>query len=99
VIIAQLAAENGPRIQHLSGGVSQSMSLRQLSDWCAQRFGPREVASDPQPRPFDVPWLVLDSLLARSAWNWQPQLGLEAILQEIAAHAERNPDWLTLVGG
>ncbi|HEX8296131.1 MAG TPA: NAD-dependent epimerase/dehydratase family protein, partial [Chthoniobacteraceae bacterium] len=32
VIIAQLAAENGPRIQHLSGGVSQSMSLRQLSD-------------------------------------------------------------------
>ncbi len=39
------------RIINVGGGVENSMSLAQLSDWCAARFGPREVASDPTPAP------------------------------------------------
>jgi len=70
------------------------MSLAELSRWCAARFGKHEVASDPKPRAFDVPWLVMDSGLARKTWDWQPAIGLEEILQEIANHAEAHPDWL-----
>ncbi|HEY2952022.1 MAG TPA: NAD-dependent epimerase/dehydratase family protein [Verrucomicrobiae bacterium] len=84
------------RIQNLSGGLAHSMSLAQLSDWCAARFGRHEVQPDLAPRPFDIPWLVLDSALARAQWGWQPQTSLEMILAEIAVHAEKHPDWLDL---
>ena len=34
------------RICNFGGGVGNSCSLRQLSDWCEKRFGPRKVESD-----------------------------------------------------
>ncbi len=83
-----------PRIVNLSGGLAQSASLRQLSDWCERRFGALPVAADRKTRPFDVPWLVLDSSLARRVWGWKPQTALESIWEEIAEHAERYPRWL-----
>jgi CDP-paratose 2-epimerase len=83
-----------PRVVNVSGGVAQSASLRQLSAWCAQRFGPRKIAAEKAARPYDVPWLVLDSALAQRAWDWQPQTPLEAIWTEIADHAEKHPRWL-----
>jgi CDP-paratose 2-epimerase len=85
---------NKPSVINLGGGAANSMSLAQLSDWCAERFGAHTVASDPAVRQFDVPWLVMDSRRAQQAWDWQPQTGLSAILEEIATHAESRPDWL-----
>jgi CDP-paratose 2-epimerase len=82
------------RVMNVSGGLGQSASLRQLSAWCAERFGPHSVIAEAKDRPFDVPWLVLDSSLAARTWGWKPQTPLEAIWTEIAEHAERNPDWL-----
>ena len=73
------------RISNFGGGRANSCSLRQLSDWCEKRFGPREVGSDPQPRPFDLPWIVLDSRRAEKAWGWQVARPLTTILDEIAA--------------
>ena len=72
------------------------MSLAQLSDWCVERFGPHEVAIDSTPRPFDIPWMVLDSALAAQVWDWRPQRSLGDILDEIAAHAGQHPDWLEI---
>lgn len=86
-----------PRIINVSGGLKQSASLRQLSAWCEQRFGTLEVAGEKAARPFDVPWLVLDSSLARRVWDWKPETSLEAIWSEIAEHAERNPQWLEAI--
>jgi CDP-paratose 2-epimerase len=65
-----------------------------LSAWCAPRVGTRDVQSDLRPRPFDLPWLILDSTAARESWGWEPLRSLESILEEIAAHAEANPGWL-----
>jgi CDP-paratose 2-epimerase len=84
------------RIINCSGGAPSTYSLRQLSGWCEQRFGPHVVASDPNPRAFDIPWMVLDSTKAKEIWNWQPQMGTGDILAEIASHADKNPDWLNL---
>src|SRR5215467_13336529 len=78
--------KNVPKIVNVSGGLEQSASLRELSDWCANRFGKSNISSSKETRPFDVPWLVLDSSLAKEVWNWAPQTSIEAIWNEIAEH-------------
>jgi len=84
---------------NFGGGAANSMSLRQLSDWCAERFGRHEILAAPESRPFDIPWMVMDNGAAEKRWAWRPQTGLQEILSEIADRAERNPDWLDLADG
>ncbi|WP_415908513.1 NAD-dependent epimerase/dehydratase family protein [Oleiharenicola sp. Vm1] len=84
------------RLINVAGGASSAMSLRQLSDWCARRFGPHPVAQDGTPRPFDIAWIVLDSAKAQRIWGWQPAATTLQILEEIARHAEANAGWLDL---
>jgi len=84
------------RIANFSGGAASAMSLKQLSDWCAGRFGPHAVVQDGTPRPFDIPWIVLDHSKATTIWEWKPAIPTTTILEEIAAHAEQHPDWLEL---
>jgi CDP-paratose 2-epimerase len=57
-------------------------------------MGERPVAADSRPRPFDLPWLVLDTKLVRDVWGWQPTRGTGSILEEILEHARRHPEWL-----
>jgi CDP-paratose 2-epimerase len=90
---------DAPRVLNVSGGLGQSASLRQLSAWCAERFGAHTITAEPNNRPFDVPWLVLDSSRAKHFWNWTPQTSLESIWSEIAQHAEQNPRWLDATAG
>ncbi|MDQ6809820.1 MAG: NAD-dependent epimerase/dehydratase family protein [Verrucomicrobiota bacterium] len=87
-----------PHVINFGGGLANTMSLAQLSAWCAARFGAHEVEPDPAPRRFDVPWLVMDSTLAAKTWGWRPTTNLDSILNEIAAHAESHPDWLKISG-
>jgi CDP-paratose 2-epimerase len=95
LIARQLAGASGGII-NVAGGAANAMSLAQLSAWCRERFGPHEVAADPRPRPFDVPWMVLDSELARKTWDWVPTTPVTEILDEIARHAEAEPGWFDL---
>jgi CDP-paratose 2-epimerase len=81
---------------NFGGGASNSVSLAQLSDWCADRFGQHWVESDPVQRPYDIPWLVMDCAAAAGRWGWQPQRDLNSILEEIAGYADRHPYWLDL---
>lgn len=92
-------ADPRPRLANVSGGQESAMSLAQLTAWCDARFGKHPVTADPQPRTFDIPWMILDSTRARSAWNWQPQVSTEQILERIAQHAEAHPEWLELSRG
>jgi CDP-paratose 2-epimerase len=84
------------RIANFSGGATSAMSLKQLSDWCTAHFGPHTVVQDGTPRPFDIPWMVLDHTKATTIWDWKPAIPTTAILTEIAVHAEQNPGWLEL---
>ncbi len=93
----QMAGKSArPRVCNVSGGVANSISLAQLSAWCAERFGPMEVGTDAQPRPFDLPWMVLDSGRAAAEWDWKVATPMRDIFEEIALHAERHPDWLEI---
>ena len=84
------------QVVNVSGGVASAISLRLLSGWCTQHFGLHRVDEDTSQRPFDIPWIVLDSSKADRVWGWKPQTSTEAILEEIAAHARDNPDWLEI---
>jgi CDP-paratose 2-epimerase len=95
-LAAGASAGGRARVQNVAGGAASATSLAQLSAWCAERFGRRDVASRPENRPFDVPWMVLDPARAASQWRWSPQTPVLAIFEEIAAHAERHPEWLEL---
>lgn len=85
-----------PKIINLGGGIQNSLSLKELSSWCADRFGTNEVISSQEDRPMDAPWIVMDSSVAKNAWNWGIKTNIEQILEEIADYAENNPDWLNL---
>jgi CDP-paratose 2-epimerase len=96
-VLLQQMVEN-PKLNHrvfnLAGGVCNSISLAELSAWCAKRFGPHEIAVDVRGRTFDLPWIVLDCAAARASFSFRVQRGLDAILEEIAHFAESRPDWL-----
>jgi CDP-paratose 2-epimerase len=101
ILIRQIsgAADVKPgQILHLAGGSRNSMSLAQLTAWCNQRFGPHPAVSNSSNRPFDVPWVVLDSTRAQKLFDWEPEMTLPNILDEIAAHVETHPDWLNMAG-
>jgi len=85
-------------IFHAGGGRENSMSLAQLTAWCDARFGPHRPESDDRPRPFDIPWVVMDSARTARELGWRPSRTLVSILDEIADHADRNPGWLKFCG-
>jgi CDP-paratose 2-epimerase len=87
---------DAPNIINVGGGVENSMSLKQLSEWCEKRFGSTEVISSSESRPMDAPWLIMDTSVAQNAWNWRVKTKLEDILHEIANHADQHPNWLSL---
>lgn len=90
----QEPGREAPRVLNLGGGPANATSLRKLSAWCEERFGPNEVTASEEERPYDAPWIVMDSTRAEEAWNWKPQTSLKVILEEIAAHAETHSNWL-----
>lgn len=83
---------------HAGGGPDNSMSLAQLTAWCDARFGPHRPEPDERPRAFDIPWLVMDSRRSERELSWKPKRNLASILEEIAEHVRRNPEWLKFCG-
>jgi len=94
----QLRSGSSGQLLNLSGGKAHSMSLAQLTTWCDQRFGPHQPLADNSERPYDVAWLILDSSKALKETGWKPNITLYQILEEVADHAGKNPDWLTQCG-
>jgi CDP-paratose 2-epimerase len=88
-----------PKVVNLSGGRASATSLFQLSEWCTDRLGPHPVEADVAERPFDLPWVVLDSGLAHSTWGWYPSQTSAALFEEIATHALQHPRWWQHCGG
>ncbi len=101
LVLRQFEAGNDasrPRIVNVAGGLESATSLRELSEWCAQRLGVHTPEAGAEERPFDLPWVVLNASAARAAWHWQPSRSAHAIFEEIALHALAHPNWLDLCG-
>jgi len=85
-------------LHNVSGGHENSMSLAQLTAWCDERYGAHAPVADGSDRPYDLPWVILDSTQAKNSFDWAPQIPIGALLEEIAAHVKANPDWLERCG-
>ncbi len=97
LLVKQMGAPGGGKgAVNVGGGLKHSLSLAELSRWCEQQFGPHPIAREPLDRPYDVPWLILNSERAGNQWDWRPLTPLADILAEIARHAEDHPEWLEL---
>jgi len=98
LITAQIEYSQKPQVTtfNVGGGAGNAMSLAQLTTWCTERFGEHSIESELTPRPFDVPWLVMDNRQITAQFNWRPKRDLSSILEEIGNHAQRNPHWLDL---
>jgi len=97
---AQMRTERsgGQRVYTAGGGPENAMSLAELTEWCDERFGPHRPQAAPRPRNYDIPWMVMDSGGAERDFGWRVEIPIEAILNQIASHAEKNPDWLDTSG-
>ena len=85
----------------VGGGANNSISLANLNAWCDAHFGRvrgRAPETDSRDRPYDVPWLVMDSRDAERDFEWKREVQLDAILEEISLHAEQHPNWLEMSG-
>jgi CDP-paratose 2-epimerase len=87
---------NGQRIYCAGGGRLNAISLAQLTAWCDRRFGPHTPTADTRPRPYDIPWVIMDSSDAERDFGWRVEFPLTNILEEIAEHARSHPDWLEM---
>ena len=92
------ARRDGRRLYTAGGGPENAMSLAQLNAWCDDRFGPHLPAADTRPRPYDVPWVIMENSDAQHEFGWEPRKKLSTILEEIAGHAEAHREWLELSG-
>jgi CDP-paratose 2-epimerase len=90
--------KGGRRIYTAGGGPENAMSLAQLTAWCNSRFGNHRPEADDRPRKYDVPWLIMDSTDTGRDFDWRCSAKLSGILEEIACHAERHPEWLEVSG-
>jgi CDP-paratose 2-epimerase len=88
----------GQRIYTVGGGPENALSLAELNAACDARFGPHCPGSDYHPRPYDIPWMIMNSTCAAHDFGWRPEVPIGAILDEIADHARKNPDWLERSG-
>ena len=89
-----------PKLGNVSGGAESAFSLAGMSTWCGQRFGQAlPVERNGANRPFDIPWLILDDSQTRRAWDWKPRISRDMIFEEVAAFAQREPEWLAVSAG
>jgi CDP-paratose 2-epimerase len=92
------ARADGQRLYTAGGGIANSLSLAQLTAWCDGIFGPHRPEPDARERPYDVPWVAMDNEEAGRDFGWTVETPITGILEEIAAHAIANPDWLERSG-
>jgi CDP-paratose 2-epimerase len=86
----------GQRIYTAGGGTQNMMSLAQVHAWCDERFGAHPCQSDLRERPYDIPWMAMDSGDAERDFRWRVEVALPSVLEDIARHAASHPEWLEI---
>lgn len=89
-----------PRVLNVGGGLERSMSLLELSHYCASELGPGVTpGSIPETRLYDIPYYVTDSTEAQRVWDWKPEERREETLGAIARWARDHIDQLDSFAG
>jgi CDP-paratose 2-epimerase len=94
----RVGRSDGQRVYTAGGGPENALSLAELTAWCDSRFGPHAPVADARPRLYDIPWVVMDDGDAARDFHWGAEVSMEALLSQIALHAESHADWLERSG-
>jgi len=70
-------------IYNVSGGISSSFSLKELSLWCKKNISPKKIGHTTKTRPFDLKWIVLDNTRAKKTFKWKIKLSKYKIFEDI----------------
>ncbi|MCP4624057.1 MAG: NAD-dependent epimerase/dehydratase family protein [bacterium] len=88
--IQNLERHNG-QIYNVGGGRAGSLSLQELTGLCGKHTTNQiDIAADPKDRPADIRLYLSDTEKVRKATGWQPQIGPEAIIEEITSWISEN---------
>jgi CDP-paratose 2-epimerase len=82
---------------NIGGGPQNTLSLRELLDFLQRFLGKQSPLSWDQWRPGDQPVFVCDLSKAKETLGWQPQIGVEEGVRDLAAWVAANPElfaWL-----
>jgi CDP-paratose 2-epimerase len=72
------------RVFNVGGGVDSSVSLRELTELCAERAGKRiAIGSNPATRPEDIPYYVTDNSMVTAQTGWTPKYTIERSLDDV----------------
>lgn len=86
---------NKPNIINFGGGIENSISLKELSEWCRNKFGyDNEVIESDEERPFDIPYYVTDNWLVNAQYEPEPLISKETILNQIYDYAIENKEFV-----
>lgn len=83
-------------IYNLGGGYQNSMSLKELSEWCYYNIDEdnSHVVESKEERKFDIPVYITDYKKAKNRWGFQNTYTIDQILSEIRNYAIDNPGFM-----
>ena len=71
------------KIFNVSGGISSSFSLKELSLWCEKNMFVKKIGRIKRVRFFDIKWIVLDNSFAKKTFKWKIKFSKHKIFQDI----------------
>lgn len=83
-------------IYNVGGGLNNSISLYNLSNWCSNNIHEHFVDLDFSERKFDIPYMIMDNSKVNRDYGWEPKFGINDILFEIFEFIQKNPSWLSI---
>lgn len=83
-------------IYNLGGGYRNSMSLKELSEWCYYNIDENDVhvSESKEERKFDIPVYITNYDKAKKRWGFENTYTIDQILCEIRDYAVNNPDFM-----
>ena len=83
-------------IYNLGGGYHNSMSLKELSEWCYVNIDGDDshITKETSVRKFDIPVYITNYDKAKKKWGFKPTFSMDDILTDIKEYAINNPDFM-----
>ena len=75
--------KNKSVLVNVSGGMSSSFSLKELSLWCTKNMFQNKIGKIKKNRLFDLKWIILDNSKAKKLFNWKIKFTKLKIFQDI----------------
>lgn len=86
---------NAPSIINVGGGIAGSLSLKETSIICKREFKTElKIAPEPENRPNDIPYFVMNNELVKKSWDWQPSLSGAEIISQLCTWTSANSDFV-----